>query len=184
MNRLLLKGAAAAVLTLALSACSMFIPPETRLMFGMLPTNELGYEVDDNGVITVESRTLQFTNPPGRPVTLITGYRVEFRDQNNNLVGQTSEEPQSLNVTVPAGFQCNEPDEVLGCDATSEGARPSPGVPATTAAVSNQLLNVDVIEMHILAGAPIGWYADITFFGHSGAGQFDETYRVNIIAPN
>ena len=184
MNRLLLRGAAAAVLTLALSACSMFIPPETRLMFGMLPTNELGYEVDDSGVITVESRNFQFTNPPGMPVTLITGYRAVFRDQNNNLLGQTSTEPQSLNITVPAGFQCTTPDPTLGCNAASEGARPAPGVPATSASVSTQIFNAGIAQLHIDAGFPTGWYADITFFGHNGAGQFEETYRVNIVAPN
>lgn len=184
MNRLLLRSAGAALLMLALSACSMFIPPETRLMFGMLPTNELGYEVDSSGVITIESRNLQFTNPPGMPVTMITGYRAEFRNQNNTLLGQTSETPQSLNVTVPAGFQCDEPDEVLGCNGMSEGARPAPGVPAISAAVSSQLLNADIAQLHINAGFPTGWYADVTFFGHNGTGQFEETYRVNIVAPN
>src|SRR5690606_10012570 len=102
-----------------------------------------------------------FTNPPGRPVTLITGYRAEFRDQNNNLLGQTSDGPQSLNVTVPAGFQCDEPDEVLGCNGASPGARPAPGVPATSAAISSQLLNAGIAQSHILAGFPTGWYADI-----------------------
>lgn len=184
MNRLLVRIAAAAALVVALSACSMFTPPETRLMFGMLPTNELGYEVDDSGGITIESRNFQFSSPAGMPATMVTGYRAVFRDQANALLGQTSTEPQSLNISVPAGFQCLNPDPVSGCTALSEGARPAPGVPATSAAISSQLLNAGIAQAHILAGFPTGWYADITFYGHNSLGQFEETYRVNIVAPN
>ena len=57
MKRLLVRSAAFLALIVGLSACSMFRPPETRLMFGMLPTNELGYEVDNSGAITIEART-------------------------------------------------------------------------------------------------------------------------------
>jgi len=162
----------------------MFFPPETRLMFGMLPTNELGYEVGDGGTITVEARQFQFSNPSGMPLAVVTGYRAEFRDQLGTLLGRTSLEPQSLNITVPAGFQCEEPDPNLGCNAMSEGARPAPGVPAIGPAISSQLLNADIVEAHLLAGTPTGWYADITFYGHNAYGEFEETYRVNIVAPN
>lgn len=184
MRRLIKRSAAALVVALSLSACSMFFPPETRLMFGMLPTNEFGYEVNSSGEITVETRQFQFTNPAGMPVAHVTGYRAEFRDHLGTLLGRTSLEPQPLNVTVPAGFQCSDPDPTLGCNAMSEGARPGPGIPAVGPTIGSQLLNADIIEAHILAGMPTGWYADITFFGHNAYGEFEETYRVNITAPN
>src|SRR5690606_16755406 len=184
MNRLLKRSAVALLLPLALSACSMFVPPETRMSFGMLPTNELGYEVDSSGGITVEARTLEFSNPAGMPGTNITGYRVAYFNQAGTLLGQTSSTPQSLNIYVPAGFQCATPDPVLGCNLQSEGARPAQGPTSTSTAIQNQLLNADIVEMHITAGFPTGWYADITFYGHNSLGQLQETYRVNIVAPN
>jgi len=184
MRRLLKRSAATVMVAIGLSACSMFVPPETRLMFGMLPTNELGYEVDSSGGITVEARQFQFTNPAGMPVTQITGYRVEYRDQLGTLVGRSSLEPQALNITVPAGFQCDEPDAVLGCNPMSPGARPAPGPTATGPALANQLLNADIVEAHISSGYRSGWYADITFYGYNAYGEFEETYRVNIVAPN
>src|SRR5690606_31267480 len=58
MNRQLKRIGTALLLAVTLSACSMFTPPQAnRLLFGMEPSNELGYEVSGTG-ITVESRTL------------------------------------------------------------------------------------------------------------------------------
>lgn len=185
MDRLLKRGAAGLLLILALTACSKFIQPdENRLLFGMEPTNELGYEVDSSGTITVESRTLRLSTRAGAPLTTVTGYRVEFRNQNGVLLGATSNVPQSLNITVPAGWQCTTPDPVLGCNAMSEGARPAPGVPASVAGIQDQFLNADIIQMHILAGQPTGWYADVTLFYDNANGAFEQTYRVNIAVPN
>lgn len=184
MNRLIKWTAAGVLLSLALSACSMFTPPDAhRLLFGMTPTNELGYEVTPQG-ITVVARNLQLSTRAGMPVTFVTGYRVEHRDSLGTLVGRTSMEPQSLNVTVPAGWQCDTPHEALGCDAMSEGARPGPGVPATVAGIQSQFLNGDIIDAHITAGQPSGWYADITLYYYNAFGEFEETYRVNIVVPN
>lgn len=184
MNRLLKRSAAALILAWALAACAMFVPPETRMSFGMLPANELGYEVDSSGAITVEARTLVFSNPAGMPATSITGYRLAYFNQSGALLGQTPSTPQSLNIYVPGGFQCTEPDPVLGCNLQSEGSRPAQGPTSTSEALQSQLLNADIVNMHIAAGFPTGWYADITFYGHGAAGEFQETYRVNIMAPN
>jgi hypothetical protein len=38
--------------------------------------------------------------------------------------------------------------------------------------------------MHILAGQPTGWYADVTLFYDNANGAFEQTYRVNIAVPN
>lgn len=184
MNRQAKRAAAGVMLTLALSACSMFTPPDAnRLLFGMTPTNELGYEVTPQG-ITVEARTLQLSARAGMPVTNVSGYRIEYRDNFGVLVGETSDVPQSLNITVPAGWQCDEPHPTMGCNAMSPGARPAQGVPATVAAVQNQFLNGDIIDAHILAGSPSGWYAEITFYYDNVYGEFEETYTVNIVVPN
>ncbi len=185
MDRLLKWSAAGLLLVLALSACSKFIPPdENRLLFGMLPTNELGYQVDNSGTITVETRTLQLSARAGMPVTNVTGYRIEYRNQNGVLLAETSNVPQSLNITVPAGWQCTTPDPTLGCNSMSEGAKPAPGVPATVAGIQDQFLNGDIVTMHILAGQPTGWYADVTLFYDNANGEFEQTYRLNIVVPN
>lgn len=184
MIRLLSRGAAAIGLALALSACATFSPPDARLLFGMSPTNELGYEVDNSGAITIESRILTFRNPAGMAQATVTGYSVQFRDQAGVLIGQTSTTPQSLNIVVPAGFVCTTPDPLVGCSPMSEGARPAPGIPAVSEQMQSQLLNAGIAEMHITAGFPTGWYADLTFYGHRGGVEFREVYRVNIVAPN
>lgn len=156
MNRLSKRAAAGVILTLALSACSMFTPPDAnRLLFGLEPVNELGYEVTPQGIV-VQSRNLALSTRPGMPITTVSGYRLEYRNESGALLGETSDIPQTLNITVPAGYQCTEPDPVLGCNAMSTGARPAPGVPAIEAAIQNQFLNADIIEMHILAGQPTG----------------------------
>lgn len=184
MNRLLVRSAAFAALAIALSACAMFTPPDTRLMFGMSPTNELGYEVDTSGAITIESRILTFRNPAGMAQASVTGYSIQYRDQAGVLIGQTSTTPQSLNILVPAGYVCTTPDPLLGCSPMSEGAVAAPGMPGMSEEMQSQLLNVGIAQQHITAGFPTGWYADITFVGHRGGLDFQEVYRVNIVAPN
>lgn len=184
MNRQLKRIGTALLLAVTLSACSMFTPPQAnRLLFGMEPSNELGYEVSGTG-ITVESRTLLLSARPGMPITTVRGYRVEYFDENGVKLGQTSTTPQTLNIVVPAGWQCTAPDPVLGCNAMSEGARPAPGPAATVAAVQNQFLNADIVEKHLDALSPAGWYAAVTLFYDNALGEFEETYRINIMAPN
>lgn len=193
MRRLIERSTAALLIAVLLSACAMFSPPAKRLTFGMLPTAELGYEVDSSGGITIESRQFQFSNPAGMPFATVTGYRAVFRDQAGAIVGQTSTQPQSLNINVPAGYICTTPDATVGCTPLSEGARPAPGPVASGPTVSSQLLNADIAQAHIMGADgvpgtpddfPTGWYADITFSGNDAYGDFEETYRVMITAPN
>lgn len=91
---------------------------------------------------------------------------------------------QTLNVTVPAGFTCDEPAPVVGCTTFSAGARPAPGTPAEVQGVSSQFLNVDIAQAHILAGMPSGWYAVITLYYDNARGQFAQEYIAYIVAPN
>ena len=109
---------------------------------------------------------------------------MEFFDETGALVGETSDVPQTLNVTVPAGFICDTPDPVLGCNAFSVGARRANGVPVSVAGIQDQFLNGDIAVLHQLAGFPTGWYADITLFYYNSLGEFEETYRFDIVTPN
>lgn len=185
MKRYLARTLPVLALAVALSACSMFAAPNAnRLLFGLTPVNELGYEVSTSGEITIATRTLVLSTRAGGPVTTVTGYHIEYYNASGSLVGATYDDPRSLNVTLPAGFLCDEPDPVVGCNSLSEGARPGPGIPVELPAGTVQLLNVDIAQQHIAAGYPTGWYAAVTLFYDNAFGAFSQTYNVAIVAPN
>lgn len=185
MNLKLVRMAGLVTALAFLSACSMFtLNDPDRLMFGLTPTNELGYEVDSSGIISITSRNMLLSTKAGMPVTNVTGYRVDYYNSADVLVGESSADQQTLNVTVPAGFTCDEPTPVVGCTAVSAGARPAPGTPTEVEGVSSQLLNVDIAQAHILAGMPSGWYAVITLYYDNARGQFAQEYVAYIVAPN
>lgn len=74
MNLKLVRMAGLVVALSLLSACSMFTPSEPdRLMFGLTPTNELGYEVDTSGIITITNRNMLLSTKAGMPMTSVTG---------------------------------------------------------------------------------------------------------------
>lgn len=127
MNRNLLRTALLVTMAASLSACSMFVAPApNRLNLGLTPNNELGYEVDENGVITITNRNMILSTRAGAPVTTVTGYHIDYIDHLGNVIAATADDPRSLNITVPAGFVCDEPDPVVGCTMLSAGARPGP----------------------------------------------------------
>ena len=181
LKRILFGVALAVVAT----GCSYLTPPDAnRLVLSLSPTNELGYEIDSTGGITVSSRTMQLSTRPGMPLTTVTGYRIDYFNTSGSRIGMSPPNPQSLNVVVPAGFVCESPEPTIGCNALSEGARPAPGIPATAAGVSSQLLSADIATMHVLAGSPAGWYAEMTLYYDNAWGQFEEVYALHIVAPN
>lgn len=185
MNLKLVRAAALVTALAFLSACSMFTPTDPdRLMMGLTPTNELGYEVDGSGKITVTSRNLLLSTRAGMPLTNVTGYRIEYYNSSDVLVGESGTDPQTLNVTVPAGFICDEPAPVVGCSSLSAGARPAPGTAIEIEGVSSQFLNIDIVEAHLLAGSPSGWYAVVTLFYDNARGEFAQEYVLYIVAPN
>lgn len=185
MKRYLARTLPVLALAVALSACSMFAAPNAnRLLFGLTPSNELGYEVDTSGRITIANRTVVISTRAGGPVTTVTGYHVEYYNASGSLVGATYDDPRSLNITLPAGFLCDTPDPVVGCNSLSEGARPGPGIPVELPAGSLQLLNVDIAQQHRDANYPTGWYAAVTLFYDNAFGAFSQTYNVAIVAPN
>lgn len=185
MKRYLARTLPVLALAVTLSACSMFAAPNAnRLLFGLTPTNELGYEVSTGGEITIKNRNMVISTRAGSPVTTVTGYHVEYYNASGALIGATYDDPRSLNITLPAGFTCTAPDPVLGCTSLSAGARPGPGTAVEVAGVSSQFLNVDIAQQHIGAGFPSGWYAAITLFYDNAFGAFSQTYNVAIVAPN
>lgn len=185
MKRYLARTLPVLALAVTLSACSMFAAPNAnRLLFGLTPTNELGYEVSTGGEITITNRNMVISTRAGSPVTTVTGYHIEYYNASGALVGATYDDPRSLNLTLPAGFVCPTPDPTLGCNSLSEGARPGPGTPVEVEGVSSQFLSGDIAVAHVAAGSPAGWYAAITLFYDNAFGAFSQTYNVAIVAPN
>jgi len=185
MKRLLVRAAVAAALVGLLAACTTTVTP-SRLQFTMSPTGNLGYEVSTTGEITVTARNLVFRNTAGQVGVTLTGLLIEFYDANDAAAPPgDNANVISLNVYVPPGIQCDQPDPVLGCTMQSAGARFAPGLQVTTPE-AYQLLPVGVVLAHIGAGQPVGWHADITFTGFTAIGQAftSETYRVSIAPPN
>ncbi|MBX3142933.1 MAG: hypothetical protein KF813_04185 [Trueperaceae bacterium] len=181
MMRPLLRLLIAAVAVLTLAACSTSPANTSKVMFGLSPTNELGYEYSGGG-ITIGDRIMQFRNYAGMPIAFITGYRIDYYNASNALIGRTSTIPQALNVIVPPGFACEEPDDVLGCDGIVP-RRAAPGPIAFTEEMGSQLLSGDIAIAHVTAGHPAGWFARVTIYGHNAFGTFEDTHIINIIAP-
>jgi hypothetical protein len=185
MKRLLVRAATAIALVGLLAACTTEVA-SSRLQFTMSPSGNLGYEVSSSGEITIASRNLVFRNAAGEVGLTLTGALIEFFDENDAPVTAASNAHViSLNVFVPPGIQCDEPDPVLGCTLASAGARFAPG-PQVVTPEGYQMLNGLVAIEHIVAGQPTGWYADITFSGFTAIGQTftSEPYRVGVVVPN
>jgi hypothetical protein len=184
MKRLLVRAAVAAALVGLLAACTTTVT-SSRLQFTMSPTGNLGYEVSED-TITITARNLVFRNTAGQVGVTLTGLLIEFFDENDAAApAGDNANVISLNVYVPPGIQCVDPDPVLGCTMLSEGARFAPG-PQVTTEQAYQLLPITVAVAHITAGQPVGWHADLTFTGFTAIGQVftSETYRVSIAPPN
>lgn len=168
-----------------LSACSTFTPAQPdRLMVGLSPTNELGYEIDASGVITIKSREFVVSTKAGMPVTNVTGYSIAYFDELDVAIGGSSLDPQTLNITVPAGLVCDNPQPGFGCNASSENVRPGPGPVVDVPGLGSQLLNADVARAHALVNSPSGWYAVMTLYYDNARGSFQQEYIFYIVAPN
>lgn len=206
MKQLLVRALAVTALLGLLSACSEDAEP-VRLSFTMQPSGNLGYEVDDQGQITIETRNLVFRNAPGAHGLQLTSYRIEFYDENDEpvLVGDNVQ-LGSLSVFVPPGLRCpaedaagNEIDPEFGCTLAVPGARFAPG-PLVVTEGGYQLLPVGIAQAHLARGGfelgddgsfattplPVGWHGDITFSGVTATGGAftSPVYRVGIAPPN
>ncbi len=198
MKRLLVRAAAAAALIGLLVACTEPLAP-ARLQFTMMPTGNLGYEVSQQGEITITARNLVFRNAPGEYGLSLQSYRIEFFDENDEPVpAGDNVQVGTLTVFVPPGIRCDEPDPQFGCTMMSEGARFAPSPEVVTEA-GYQLLPIGIAEAHLMRWfsetedggfqrepQPVGWHADITFTGVTTAGSAytSPVYRVGIAPPN
>ncbi|MFA5551512.1 MAG: hypothetical protein WDA03_07820 [Trueperaceae bacterium] len=182
MKRLLLQVVAATVMVALLAACAS--PADGRMMVRLDPVGNLGYEVS-GGNITVETRSLVFRNFPGEPVAAITGVEAAFYSSNGVIAEMWIAEPNSLNIVVPAGFTCTEPDPLTGCTGLSAGAMQDFGMPSVVDEGMLQLLPVAVVQAHL--ASPLGsssWWGEFTFHGNNAYGAFQFTRPFYITAPN
>lgn len=211
MKRLLIRAAAMAALVGFLVACSEDVA-QAQLSFTMQPSGNLGYEVDDQGQITIETRNLVFRNPAGAHGLTLTGYRLEFFDEfDAPVLPNDNVQVGSLSVFVPPGLRCPavpardldelDEDQLLlgGCTLDRPGVRFAPS-PLVVTEAGYQLLPVGIAQAHLDRGAfefdeddnvirnplPVGWHADLVFTGvtSSGAPFTSRVYRVGIAPPN
>ncbi len=182
MNRILARLAAVALAVLA--ACSATVGP-TSLQFGLTESGTLGYEIDDEGTITITSRQMNFQARAGDAGRTITSYRIEFLDSAGNPVNAADNvQIGSMNLYVPGGIQCDAPHPVTGCQLGDPTARFATG-PWPRRSPYN-LMPGSIAVAHAAAGAPVEWYALIRFTGFDARGTTFETvdYRLAISPPD
>lgn len=182
MKRLFTRVAAVAALVLLVAACSA---PLDRMTVRLTPSGTLGYEISSSGELTITNRNVVFRNAPGEPVAMIHGFSALYRNAAGVVVEEVVAEPNNLSIVVPAGYICQEPDPVVGCDPLASGNRLGWGQESSQDDGQVQLLPATVAAAH--AAAPMGasgWVAEITFHGTNGRGQFDVPATFFIIPPN
>ena len=183
MNRILSRLAALAMLVV-LAACSATVGP-TSLQFGLTESGTLGYEVDDEGAITITSRQMNFQARAGDAGRTITSYRIEFLNSAGNPVNAADNvQIGSMYVYVPGGIQCDAPHPVTGCQLGDPTARFANGPVATSQPYN--LMPGTIAVAHLAAGAPVEWHALIRFNGFDARGTTFETvdYRLAISPPD
>ncbi len=183
MKRLLTRLVAAALLVGLLAACSA-TTTQRSFLASLQANGSLGYEVSSSGDVTVTSRNLVFSTRAGSPAVTITDFDVAYFDDGGNFISGWVAASNALDVFVPAGFTCPEPDERMGCTTTSPGAVAAPGQATSVDAAELQLLNADAIAAHISAGGPAGWFAEVTFNGQGAYGPVREMFSFFIVVPN
>jgi hypothetical protein len=184
MKRALTLVTGAILLTL-LAACTTVVT-DSRLQFSLSESGTLGYEIDDEGVITVESRILRFRNAAGAYGVTITQYTISFfNTAGGPLSLDNNTQTNSVNLFVPPGIQCTEPDPVYGCAVGDAGWRFAPGAEVVSPQ-SFQLLPGAVAIAHATSGFPVGWYAEIEFKGFDTLNRSFTTapYFLTITAPD
>lgn len=182
MKRLFPRVAAVAALVLLVAACSA---PLDRLTVRLTPSGTLGYEIDAAGVPTVSNRSIVFRNAPGEPAAMIHGVSAVYRNAFGVVVEEFVTDPNSLSIVVPAGYICESPDPVFGCDPLAAGNRLGWGQETVVDDAQIQLLPAAVASAH--AAAPLGasgWWAEFTFHGSNARGLIDLTKTFYIVAPN
>jgi hypothetical protein len=173
-----------------LSGCGLLTLTSQRMQFTLDPSGTLGYTATPE--ITITERNMKFRNAAGATGLQLTGYKIYYYDAAGNEIDPSAANAGgSLDIFVPPGIRCDDPDEELGCTILSEGAVIQPGYEAITTEGYN-LLDVGVAQRHLDTLMTTGfndihWYAEIVFYGFaldSGASFETTPYQVKIAPPN
>ena len=186
-----LFGVLPAVLIL-LSACSGGFTAGKYDFDVALDPGPLGYEVDDQGGITVPSHILTFNSTAGSVGATIEGYHVEYLDSSgsNLFPGDSVQYSEgSLNVRVPPGIQCPEFDTapvIENCTVNTTGVIFARGESASSA--STALLPGNIARQHLAlyqTGGAVGATANVTFYGTDDLQRrfVSEPFQFAIIVP-
>lgn len=169
------------LLTALLSACSFSLFPTRDISVGFQPS-AFGFEIDDEGKITVASHAVTFNARTGSMGATVTGYRIDFYDLNGNekVVGDSTVFASgALNVDVKPGLRCDEgvADETYRCTVNDTNVRFTTG-PA--ASVSN-FVNLDGPTIGALVtDNQNGDYAHVYFYGYDDLNRFFEMGPVEV----
>lgn len=172
------------VLAAGLSSCTVPVS-SARLQFALSDSGTIGYTVND-GVLTVIGRNMRFRNVAGAYGVTITEYRIAYFDQFGvPLDFDGTAQAGSVNLYVPPGIRCTEPDAVYGCQLGDDGWVFAPGYEVVSPQ-SYQLMPAGLALEHIAAGYPVGWYAEIEFDGFDSLNRAFTTdiYLLAITAPD
>lgn len=128
-----------------------------------------------------------FRNAPGASPLQLTGVRVTIVDDAGTAYPTVE---TAMSLYLPAGLQCDDPHEELGCTMNSANPVIAPGV-QVEAEQTIQVLDAQVAADHFNSASQSSWYAEFVFEGFSAGGftgaqqRFvTQPYRVGIVGPN
>lgn len=167
------------ILSVVLAGCGLLGGAGTEISAGLQPT-QLGFEVNDEGEITIVSNNVTFTNPANAPSALVTGYSIRFFDDADSEIVLESNltNVRGLSIQIPAGYVC--PDaEAVSCDLNSRIPVPRQSQPEPFIFVPGPIA-VAMLD----AFAPMTRaHAEITFFAVRDGVAIDWTVEVDVTYP-
>ena len=184
---------------LLLTGCGINVLNTQGVRVGVDPA-PLGYEVDDDGAISITSHQLVLNSRKGAMGATVQGYRAYFFDEFGDPVkahDSTTYSEGSLNVYVPAGIRCDNPDEELGCTVNSAGVRYAEGptvlsqpvflMPGGVALAMEQAATFEVDEEGNIVGFdyPVGWHVELELYGEDDNGRdfVTDRFRMDLQVP-
>ena len=181
---------------LALTACSQNLGlavNQHNIDFGIDPV-PLGFTFDidqETGVVTFEipQHELIFSSKRGALGATVEGYRIVFKDASGADLFSGDSEVNSLgalNVYVPPGSICDEPDPVRGCTFDDAGHRFAPGPQVRSPSGAFLPLDIASSDFELIGkGGAVGAYGDVFLLGTNDAGVTFSAgpYRVAIQVP-
>jgi hypothetical protein len=157
--------------------------PGFDVQVGLTPTS-LGFEVDEDGTITVTSHVVTFSSAPGSVGAVATGFEVVYYEQDGSTFFLGSEADSTFlndgafSHPIPAGLVCAEsvPCRVTSPDAQYQRVQSEP--------LSNVVTLPGVLAQEILARGEAAGVADFTFFVTTdNGGEVEIPARVQFTYP-